>query len=183
MGPGDYDGTLMGLHFIQPSRKRMKLSKSVLDAVKGGDMHEYIDALSEHLDEAISKDLGNGKFRYKKKVGVWRTTRANDKIFVPDDGSPPMAMAPTKKAVAAQALAKPAKKKRGKGKAKKPSVDATISFEHEGKKVTVKMKRSVWTGGDEMDYVWTTSDGKEIKTKGVPRDFDVVSDPGKKKRR
>lgn len=168
----------MGLHFIQPSRKRKKLSKGDLKAAKGGSMREHIGALDEHLDEAVSKDLGGGKFRYKKKVGVWRTTKMNDKIFVPDDGSPPMAMAPTKKAIEA----KPKKVKRGPGKRKKPSIDAIVTFKHNGKSVVAKVKRSVWTGGDEMDYVWMTSDGKEIKTTGVPKDYDVLHDPGKKKR-
>jgi hypothetical protein len=46
----------------------------------------------EELAEAISKSAGKGKWKYKGKVGVWRTTGAGDRIFIPDGGGKPMAM-------------------------------------------------------------------------------------------
>jgi len=46
----------------------------------------------DELAEAISKSVGNGKWKYKGKVGVWRTTDAGDRIFFPDGGGKPMAM-------------------------------------------------------------------------------------------
>lgn len=47
------------------------------------------------LEEAVSKDLGGGKWEYKGKTGVWRTTgKAHDRVFIPDDGSGPMGAHP-----------------------------------------------------------------------------------------
>jgi hypothetical protein len=40
----------------------------------------------------MSKPVGKGKWKYKGKVGVWRTTNAGDRIFIPDGGGAPLAM-------------------------------------------------------------------------------------------
>ncbi len=46
----------------------------------------------EYLGEARSENLGDGKWEYKGKKGVWRTLGNYDRAFFPDDGSGPMAM-------------------------------------------------------------------------------------------
>jgi hypothetical protein len=43
------------------------------------------------------EDLGNGKWKYQGKVGVWRTAKNGDKMFFPDDGSGPLGAAQTLK--------------------------------------------------------------------------------------
>jgi len=50
--------------------------------------------LDEALSEAISKPVKGkpGKYKYKGKVGVWRTHSGGDKVFYPDDKSGPMAV-------------------------------------------------------------------------------------------
>lgn len=42
----------------------------------------------ELTEKTISKDLGDGKFEFEGKVGVWRTIRGK-RYFFPDDGSDP----------------------------------------------------------------------------------------------
>jgi hypothetical protein len=45
----------------------------------------------DQLAEALSKSLGKGKWKYKGKTGVWRTTNSGDRIFIPDGGGKPLA--------------------------------------------------------------------------------------------
>jgi hypothetical protein len=49
------------------------------------------------VDEARSKELGDGKWEYEGKVGVWRTLSNGDRAFFPDDGGAPLAAARTLK--------------------------------------------------------------------------------------
>jgi len=53
--------------------------------------------------EYSGEPLGDGKWRYQGKEGVWRTAKNHDRIFIPDDGSEILGNGPTKAGKAAQA--------------------------------------------------------------------------------
>jgi hypothetical protein len=65
------------------------------------------------ITEARSKKVGKGKYKYKGKVGVWRTLKSGDKVFFPDDKSGPMAMQGPKKKGALSKIAGGIKKVAG----------------------------------------------------------------------
>jgi len=58
---------------------------------------------------------------------------------------------------------------------KRVSIDAVVTFKHQGKTVTARVKRTQWSPKG-TTYYWTTDRGKEITTQGVPKDARVVAD-------
>lgn len=53
------------------------------------------DGSSGEDGDLPSKSLGNGKYEYKGKEGVWRTLKNGDRMFFPDDGSSPLGASAT----------------------------------------------------------------------------------------
>lgn len=96
---------------------------SPLDIVKvsGGKRESEGFDWGAKLDEARSTPVKGGKYKYKGKVGVWRTLPNGDRVFFPDDKSGPMAMrgaSETKgKPSGAERLWRELRSKRGKRKA------------------------------------------------------------------
>lgn len=60
------------------------------------------------------------------------------------------------------------------------SIDAVVTFRHQGKPVLVTVQHAQWLGGDKMRYTWKTEDGQTFQTDGVPKDMKVLADPGRR---
>lgn len=52
-------------------------------------MESLLKVLVEEASHS-GENLGNGKYKYQGKEGVWRTAKNGDKMFFPDDGSGPL---------------------------------------------------------------------------------------------
>lgn len=70
-------------------------------------------------------------------------------------------------------------------KARRPrvSIDAVVTFKHQGESVVATVQRTQFLGGTQMRYFWKTEDGRVIQTEGVPKDMKVLADPARIVRR
>lgn len=57
-------------------------------------------------------------------------------------------------------------------------ISATVQFKYNGELVVAKVERTHWLGGDQMSYIWRTTDGQQVETVGLPDDL-VVLDKGR----
>lgn len=60
---------------------------------------------------------------------------------------------------------------------RKPSIDAVVTFTHNGEKVIAKVLTTKFRPPRSMDYIWETDRGDRITTRGVPKDMKVLADP------
>ena len=123
------------------------------------------------VEEAVTKQIGPDKWEYKGKKGKWRTGAGGDKIFIPDDGSGVMALSDPK----AKEPVEEAKRRKASKKVRKADIRRTVTFKHKGKQVVANVINTEFHGQNKpMTYHWKTSDGKKIKTKGIPVDTELV---------
>jgi hypothetical protein len=59
---------------------------------------------------------------------------------------------------------------------KAPSIDAVVTFKHDGTQVVAKVLRTQWKGGG-LKYIWETDKLGTIITPGLPKDLRVLEDP------
>jgi len=88
-----------------------------------------------------SQKAKGGKYKYKGKVGVWRTLENGDRVFFPDDESGPMAM----RKVTKQASVKQAAKGKAKGKGQREIQKAISDKKHRkevGKSAAESIKKN-----------------------------------------
>ena len=59
---------------------------------------------------------------------------------------------------------------------KTASIDAVISFTHEGTSVVATVVCTQWNGGSSMLYIWCTTAGQLLETNGIPADAVLIAD-------
>lgn len=58
---------------------------------------------------------------------------------------------------------------------RKPSIDAIVTFNLDGKVITAAVKRTRFIGGA-LVYIWNVVGGGTVETVGLPKGLKVVAD-------
>ena len=63
---------------------------------------------------------------------------------------------------------------------KRASIDAVLTFRHDGAPVLAVYASDQWNPGyTSRTITWRTDDGREIQTRDIPADADVLTDPSR----